>query len=728
MPVRVGFRRVRRGVRRVVRRSTRCLLAGLLCAAAIVLGQASVAHSSRAGKLAELSAAAHHEKPKDPPASPVILQARTVSGGGVISYGQYVSIQVNVDGDGNNIVGDAANEPTIAVDPLDSSRIVLGWRQFDSITSNFRQAGVAYSADAGMTWTAGVVDPGAFRTDPVLSMLPSGRFLYSSLTCLDYPGCSQIRVHMFGSDDGGQTWPLMADAYGGDKQWMTVDERAAGDGAGFVYQYWTASLSCCPGNFTRSTDGGATFEGPYSLPNTFAKWGTLDVAQDGTLYVVGADQTIPGHTFMRSSDAKLFWEVPDFELVQNVDLGGYSVGLAGIDSPNPTGLMGQVWVAAGRQLNDAVYMLASVRPDGDDPLDVHFAVSSDRGQTWSAPVAINDNAGDGTWQWFGTMSVAPNGRIDVLWADTRESPDSPQLSQLYFARSNNGGVSWTPNVPVTPQFNTHLGFPQESKLGDYFHGVSVEDGTHVAYAATFSGGQDIYYLWIPAEDEPVFTEGVGPEPTAMAKNRFISFLIPPPSGNTGVSALRVRLSSLHHPPAPANAPNFSAFEGEYRYVNVYRNAADQPIYECLDSPGHGTYYFCAKLSCVPEYRDWNAELGGEVLHVTGTEIVPSSTYHVAVVPAACTGNEEKCELASLDLTVPTARWGDVVPDTLNAIDIARQVDKVKDAAGAIAEVRGLLRPDLPAPLSSQVNAVDLGYTVDAVKGLPYPHSGPAACP
>jgi len=55
----------------------------------------------------------------------------------------YTSVQVNVTNMGQNIVGNAANEPSIAVDPLNPARMVIGWRQFDTVASNFRQAGVA---------------------------------------------------------------------------------------------------------------------------------------------------------------------------------------------------------------------------------------------------------------------------------------------------------------------------------------------------------------------------------------------------------------------------------------------------------------------------------------------------------------------------------------------------------------------------------------------------------
>ncbi len=50
----------------------------------------------------------------------------------------FFTVQVNINSSGYNIIGDAANEPSIAVDPTDPNRIVIGWRQFDTISSNFR--------------------------------------------------------------------------------------------------------------------------------------------------------------------------------------------------------------------------------------------------------------------------------------------------------------------------------------------------------------------------------------------------------------------------------------------------------------------------------------------------------------------------------------------------------------------------------------------------------------
>ena len=160
--------------------------------------------------------------------------------------------QVNVNSSGQNILGDAANEPNIAVDPSNPNRIVIGWRQFDNVNSNFRQAGWSYSSDAGLTWTfPGVINPGVFRSDPVLDYDSVGNFYYNSLTTDGYNYFCKV----FKSSNGGANWNTGADAMGGDKQWMTID-RTGGVGSGNIYAFWTSYYSSCPpGFFTRSTDG-----------------------------------------------------------------------------------------------------------------------------------------------------------------------------------------------------------------------------------------------------------------------------------------------------------------------------------------------------------------------------------------------------------------------------------------------------------------------------------------
>jgi hypothetical protein len=140
-------------------------------------------------------------------------------------------------------------------------------------------------------------------------------------------------------------------------------------------------------------------------------------------------------------------------------------------------------------------MLASVRPTGaSNGADVMFVRSTNGGQSFSAPRRINDDPiNHNKWHWFGTFSVASNGRIDAVWFDTRSAANNTN-SQLFYSWSTDGGVTWSANVAVSNSFNPFLGYPNQNKIGDYITIVSDATGGNVAYAATFNGEQDIYHV------------------------------------------------------------------------------------------------------------------------------------------------------------------------------------------------------------------------------------------
>ena len=460
---------------------------------------------------AERIQAAHDERPDDDYVDVSELERRTEPARRW-RRGGHTSVQVNVDAMGNNIVGDAANEPSIAVDPTNTNRLAIGWRQFDTITNNFRQAGFGSSIDGGQSWTAGVIEGGIFRSDPVLDADGEGNFYYNSL---GVPG-GTFSCDVFRSSDGGATWDAGVFAAGGDKQWMAIDRRTGlggnelgGEGplpgAGHIYSNWNQSFSCCGATgFVRSVDSGDSYESPISIPQQ-PFWGTTAVGPNGEVYVVGrngAGQIVVAKSTTLRDPA----QTAAFDSSVIVDLGGSMRASTG---PNPGGLLGQVWVAVDTSNGPRsgwVYVLSSVDPSGADPMDVHMVRSEDGGATWSPPLKINQEAdGANAWQWFGTLSVAPNGRLDAIWNDTQDDPGGFD-SVLTYAYSLDGGVTWSSSQALSPSFDPHIGWPQQNKIGDYYDMVSQNDAAHLAYSATFNGEQDVYYLRIEM-DSFVFNDG-----------------------------------------------------------------------------------------------------------------------------------------------------------------------------------------------------------------------------
>jgi FG-GAP-like repeat len=428
------------------------------------------------------------EKYDNAPASfaPVTVTSPAVTS----QFGPYTSYQVNVDANGNNIVGDAANEPSICVHPTNGNKISIGWRQFDHVSSNFREAGFAYTNNGGKTWVSpGVLQQNVFRSDPVLNSDSVGGFFYLSLL-------QNFFDDLWRSLNGGASWSMVAPADGGDKEWLTVDNTNS-SGHGFQYQFWSTDGNNFGGRqFSRSTNGGLTWMNPINIPNSPA-WGTLDVDSSGNLFVGGVNLTTNQIWCVRSRNAKNGAVTPTFDQSTPVNLGGNIVASEPI---NPEGLVGQVFLAvdrSGTSTNNNVYMLASVQPVGfTNGSDVMFARSTDAGRTFSGLRRINDDpVNHAKWHWFGTLSVAPNGRIDAVWFDTRNGANN-FTSQLFYSYSIDGGISWSRNVAVSNSFNPFLGYPNQHKIGDYITVVSDNASANVAYAATFNGEENIYYLRI----------------------------------------------------------------------------------------------------------------------------------------------------------------------------------------------------------------------------------------
>jgi hypothetical protein len=88
-------------------------------------------------------------------------------------------------------------------------------------------------------------------------------------------------------------------------------------------------------------------------------------------------------------------------------------------------------------------------PDISGNGEVYHQASTDGGKTWSEPKKISDEPDkDLRGQYFPNISVAPNGRVDAVWWDTRDDPGT-RSNDLYYAYSDDNGRTWSANRRIT---------------------------------------------------------------------------------------------------------------------------------------------------------------------------------------------------------------------------------------------------------------------------------------
>lgn len=105
------------------------------------------------------------------------------------------------------------------------------------------------------------------------------------------------------------------------------------------------------------------------------------------------------------------------------------------------------------------------------------------GGDWSGPVRVNDTPrGDGTAQYLPKLSVAPDGRLDVLYYD-RRADRTNVLNEVSLQSSFDDGETFTPRVKVSDRsFSSRIGFGLERGLPDLGSRLGLLSTDSRAYA------------------------------------------------------------------------------------------------------------------------------------------------------------------------------------------------------------------------------------------------------
>jgi BNR/Asp-box repeat len=447
----------------------------------------------------------------------------------------YANIQVTHD------AYPAHSEPEIAENPANPLELVGGSKYFTDSAHYVFQIGYAYSRDGGCTWTDGGTLAGFPRSELVSDVTfafgPADRAYAAVLfSGLSTPECG---IAVFMSRDAGRTFgkPTLVfeeacTSVFSDKPWISVD-NTHGPTRGNVYVAWSYDYDAsCPYSnfcfeelaFSRSTDGGKTFspvrrvEGsaPYCtnpVPHRPAGSTRCDAAlgatpviePDGTLAIAYAYQDILYGTHNHQS-------IPTRMLVITSHDGGQtwspSPVLAATIHDVPFQLLPDRFrnfalpaFAADPAAAGHLYLVWA--DERQHHAEIVLSASRDSGQTWSAPVLVNDNPlGDGANHAQPALAVAPDGVVSVTFFDTRNDP-AHRLLDVYLAQSVDGGATFLPNVRVTsqsidPSLHTPLDGSGTPFFGDY-QGLTADNlFVHPLWNDTRTGIQQLETAALPS--------------------------------------------------------------------------------------------------------------------------------------------------------------------------------------------------------------------------------------
>ncbi|HEY4800909.1 MAG TPA: T9SS type A sorting domain-containing protein [Bacteroidia bacterium] len=355
----------------------------------------------------------------------------------------------SVFGQFQNVLISSSNSPeevSIYINPKNPNQVVAG-ANIDN---------VFHSTDGGHTWAINTLTDAANGVwgDPCIFSDTAGNFYFIHLANPPTGGNWIDRIVCAKSTDGGSTWSN--GTYTGlngtkaqDKAWTAVNPST-----NEIYVTWTqfdvygssASTDSSIILFSKSADGGATWSVPKRISKFAGDCIDSDNTVEGAVPAVGPNGEIyvawvgsNGLVFNKSLDDGNTW-LPQETFVTAVP-GGWDYNISGLQRCN--GLPITLCDLSNGPNRGTIYINWTDQRNGTTDTDVWLIKSSDGGNTWSSVIRVNDDA-PGKQQFLTWMCIdKSNGTIYCDYYDRRNYPASSSQTDVYLARSTDGGNTFS---------------------------------------------------------------------------------------------------------------------------------------------------------------------------------------------------------------------------------------------------------------------------------------------
>ncbi len=344
---------------------------------------------------------------------------------------------------------------------------------------------VYYSSDFGQTWDKKELKSkyGVFGNPCVISD-NEGKFYYFHLSdpqdlgwngnrILDRMVCqtSKNARHWKSGKSIGYMPPTQHD-----NEWAVFDEFT-----GNIYVTWTQFDRLGSSNpndssrilFTYSNDRGNSWVPPIKInhisgtcQNTHeaAKGAMPTIGPRGEVYIVWTlNEKI---YFDKSEDGGVMW-LKDDKVIADQS-GGWNFNIPGIDQHASFPSIA-CDISYGDRHGDLYVSWADQR-NGEENTDVWLIRSSDAGESWSAPIRVNDDNTE-KHQFYSRMTIDQiSGTIYIIYYDRRNHNDTG--TDVYLAYSNDGGDTFK-NIQIS---DSSFNLSNDAFFGDY-----IDVAAHAGY-------------------------------------------------------------------------------------------------------------------------------------------------------------------------------------------------------------------------------------------------------